>query len=1393
MSVKGIKNGSKTPSSNNSIKPSIVSLTSDPSSMSGTSRSLEKHASQGKSMVTVRQVSKNDDAMSLSDSDNELFFTPPASPSSPTGGGGSTKILKHKASSSSSPSLASISSSLSESFRIKSHSRASSTTSTISSTSSKSFHKRNNSSVSSTSSVTISSPVMISPQSLDFALKQGIDENLVEDITRISANPPRPAPVPPVLIQRKQRSFERLPPTSPTQTSTNFQPINKSPLQQALTVSQKHDEFINESTTTAEIKSDSCLSGAAFFSDEGVSEFNNILSPTNLKAYNPLQNQIQQQQQQQQLSEGTKTKSLEVTSTNNQRSPQSSSELSPTREKFPLFSLEEVLPSDISNPITPASHENLLAVSSASPLLRSFSSCNTSRYEDFTHLTYLDISASESTLNFISATGRLPRWIQKCTSLQYLIGCKLNLTVIEEWVSQCLIQLRVLRLNDNQISTWPDHLAQLLPYDQLTVVDLEGNPCFTNFCERCPQFGLDYAKSIDNSSREASKKFLSSRIGSQPVLGLKKKQGSISKKTHHRRISVPTTSTIIPHPSVSSPTSSASPSTLSSPSLVSESSFDSNNLSADFNSDSLKKKPSSSFFGRRHKKSYSAQLQNTISKLSNLSTTSIETAIGNSTSLGDTFISEGTTDKKTENVTEIGGHEDSTNTEVTLNSPTEVNYSMHGSSSTASNIYIDDDSDDEALTSLEPVINTKFIGRETLSSPLLQELSPSTSPSITPSSFSNDTRQASWASKQRDSAMFLVSETPENISKLLSNQLGPDTWTQKRIEPSEVEKSKVVLNLLRDIWEMSTNSILYHVPDLTAEALEAATMRRNSVAHDAKSDPVFSRLSPISSTSDSKLQVGTASSGAPLGRFTIAERRFGHGRANSADVIPKYSVSSGTEHIQYSRSPQKITNKEMAKLLFKMIEEEKAFVKRVNELITIYVKSKKCPPKAAKIFNDVESIYNLHSETVYPGLQRAYEKFLAHKDPNLELVSSLILTHINDFRVYIRYEVSLDESLRLANFWKRLIGGDSSQNMVSYGANVPHLSNYTHPDAIIAEWIKNCHRHKSHSLGSVTDYLQLPTYHLEKYRDFLKNLSSFSPGLWDAHVQFESICKEIEEEKPLAAEARRYEEFDQAYDFSSQLPARISPSSERRYLGDAVVLLRSEVFLELPTKQSKADCIHYMTLDAPHCTLVTYGKKNDSFPKTKPIFEINTEISAEENPAIAGNTNNCNSPTSNGSCRANPVPKVVQKHIIKSKFNLALHRIIVFDDVIVFTDEDKKGINRVVPRSKITVTLPWKYPVREGAEALPTGDQVSYKSKSSANSVYNQNRYSISSTTFGSMNLQSSSATGHHKGSGNSGALRMMFHDDPKIWYCTLRSFNCERKLKSKEPRSRLVELFTIS
>lgn len=1369
------------------------------------------------------------------DAETEAAAQPPTSPSRPLHT--HTGTLKHKVSA---PSLATISSSLSDSFRWGTHSRTSSASSNTTASSlgsgRSSFHRRGSSSVSSAGSFAISSPVIVvSPQSFEYVMNQGM-ETLAEDIKRISAVPPRPAPAPPV--QASSPTHRRTPSLS--------KKSHQDDLAQCSAASGK-DETLDSSANS---KANSC-------------------SASNYSSTSPIQQQQHIQQiHQQQLSSPQQRNVLPLADTGSfyqhragtgsptTRLPPNVSPpqllyngYSPTSVKFSTTPnpLGIMLPPDESQqtsipvaygPMPLNSPQGLLtplttaalaaptvAATAGIPLLRSFSSFHATRYEDFSQLTYLDLSALESTASFISATGRLPRWIQRCTALQYLIGCRLNLTVIEEWVSQSLIQLRVIRLNDNQIGTWPDHLAQLLPYDQLTVVDLEGNPCFTNYCDRCPQFALDYAKSIGLSSREASRKFLSSaQMASyaSPASKSAKKQMTAAAAARRGSLRPPSGEPVHETPStaqaqIQAPTASAPVAPYAStPMLASPT----EGFLAVPSGDPARRRSGAGFFGRRHhhKKSYSAQLQNTLAKLSyNVSTTSIEssdTVVGGSTgdassaaagrgagsgngscdsTLAGTEQHDDEKEKETAAVSDGFTEVANNGSNSTLSSPTET-----AGASNASTLYIDDDSDDEALTSLEPVIHTKYIGREALSPTIAiqeeQEPLPggstgstgqSSSPSLSPSSgFTDGSGKAPWGTKRRVS--HFVADTSESISTLLNNQLGPDTWAQKRIEPSEIEKSKVVLNLLRDIWEMSTSSILYPVPDLSAEAVAAAAARRESFSHDTRSDPVLSKGSVAAS-------VATATT------VHSAERMSGHVRKNSVDAIQGYLESDSVEP-DAQHTPSK---KEVAKLLSTLIDEEKMFIKRMNELMTIYVKSKKCPPKAAKIFTDLEPIYNLHSAVVRPGLQKCFDLFVSNKDPRLDRLSSLILANINEFRVYIRYEVAMDESLRLANFWKRLIGGDSSQSMVSYGANVPHLANYSHPDAIIAEWIKGCHRHKSHTLHSVTDYLQLPSLHLDRYRGFLKAVAPFSPNLWEAWDQFDSICKEIEEERPLATESRRHEEFEQVYGFAAQLPPRAPPAPQRRYLGDAIVLLKSEIFLELPTRLAKADCIDYMMPTAPHCVLVTHSKKNGSSNgHASESSEPNSSTDSTTSSKTSSSTV-CTSPLASESTmgstyntsRANPVPKIVQKHVIKSKYNLALRRIIVFDDVVVFTDEDKKRVDRVVPRAKMTATLPWKYPVREGTEALPTGDQVSYKSKSSVNSVYNQNRFSISSTTFGSVNTQytTASSSPHGRTHANSGALRIMFHEDPKVWYCVLRSFNCERRLASKEARSRLVELFTIN
>lgn len=111
-------------------------------------------------------------------------------------------------------------------------------------------------------------------------------------------------------------------------------------------------------------------------------------------------------------------------------------------------------------------------------------------------IVYLDLSTSTTTSQMIASTGRLPRWLQKCTNLKFLIAKDVGLRVIDDWVSTYLINLKVLRLDNNDISTWPDHLARLIPYGKLAVLSLEGNPCLVGLVKRSQSFKEVYLEPI---------------------------------------------------------------------------------------------------------------------------------------------------------------------------------------------------------------------------------------------------------------------------------------------------------------------------------------------------------------------------------------------------------------------------------------------------------------------------------------------------------------------------------------------------------------------------------------------------------------------------------------------------------------------------------------------------------------------------------------------------------------------------------------------------------------------------------------------------------------------------------------------------------------------------------
>lgn len=836
-------------------------------------------------------------------------------------------------------------------------------------------------------------------------------------------------------------------------------------------------------------------------------------------------------------------------------------------------------------PPTPSSIKKHQEQQQKLPLLRAPST-------ELSILTYLDLSGTPAALDIISTTGRLPKWIQQCSNLQYLIGEGLALTGIDEWVSESLLQLRVLRVPNNNIATWPDHLAKLLPFHNITVIDLEGNPCFTAFCERCPKFALEYSKAagyISSSTFAKKAKALKSTARRSPSVRDGGRDSVVSISPTHSHVTAP-------------------------------------------------KKKSSFFFSKSKKKK-------------------------------DTIIEEGASTSATP--------------------VSNFTRSFHTS-------YSDDDSDDDMLTSMAP---------------------------ITPSVVSRDSITSLTLDQSRS---FSIQST--------GSEQNPDKWAQKRIESTEIEKSRLILSLLRDVWELSTTNLIKPSP------YSVLSIAKSMSSTSSTSNQQSATLSPITSYHS----INSHPSHPRQGLSSKLKNSI-HTRLNSLEVLEQYLDEETVDlDIPKVTPPNRA---QIISLLTKLVESEKNYVARLGELMVIYVQSKKRPAKAAKLFVNLPAIYSLHSNVMLFTIQRCLDTYISRADPNLDKLADLFATHTDTLRLYIEYELAVEESMRLVQLWKRVAAMEANQPSMQYGAALPHLV-FRHPDAYIAEWIQTCMTDKSHKLAGLGEYLQLPVERLEQYRYVLGTLQHITPELNDAYHGFEEICAEIDREKPKAAEQRRMVDFDQMYNLSTQLQT-LSPStasSPRRYLGDAVLLLKSEVRLELPSKTFKVpDAIHYMS-------------GNDQYPSM---------------PASPGQ------PGNGRLNKSNPVPKVLNQVVHKLKFTLPLFRVIVCDDIVILIDDEKKKVIKVLNQNQVSASLPWKFPVRdETDDALPTGEQASLKSKSSS---------FVGSSTGGSGSATSAASVG-------SGVIRLVFHDEPVVWYCALRTFTgnygTNMSNSQKDARTRLVELF---
>ncbi|CAN6674459.1 hypothetical protein TRVA0_054S00254 [Trichomonascus vanleenenianus] len=638
---------------------------------------------------------------------------------------------------------------------------------------------------------------------------------------------------------------------------------------------------------------------------------------------------------------------------------------------------------------------------------------------DISTLSYLDLSSSASTIQMIATTGRLPRWLQKCTGLQYLVCKNMGLTVVDDWLSVRLTNLKVIRLNDNRISTWPGHLARLAQYGNLKVLDMDGNPCIENLFIKSPSFKALYCEN------------------GNPAI------------------------------------------------TVSQ----------------LKR--------------YKKQLEDEITESENAASggaTSGGTSGGSSWKSG-IFKKKKKSDKPDHEVPVIYDYNDpnSNSNHYYHHNPNGGLQAPIAPHPVAAESEVGEDEDvEDMLTSLRPSGNATLLKKKPSVTNFMRSKEQS------PSSSAPTSGIASPIPRQAPQLPPIIDRSPSIYSTATSSTITttPDKWANQRMEPSEIEKTKVLLQLLVDIHELTTHEIC--VPKAIQE----------------DSDTPRSQTGRSSATT--------------------------HGKTNSVDVLQHY-LDSNIETANQGK------NADILESLEDFIADEHAFIDRLLEFQKIYVQDTSRPArKASPCFKFLPEICRLHSDTLVGLFEAALQRLkqsrsesngmseLDGDDLVLEMLGSRIVSLSEEFHWYLEYALISEESKRKVRTWIKIRRIDHSAFV--YGSALPgYAPTQHHPDSDVAEWLRNCLKLSNHMLRSCTDYMQLPYDRLEKYKEFFSKFSHTAPSMQTAYHNMSSLLSEIEERKPMAERRRRLQDLQKMFKMKDQYG---------EFLSDLSVVLQSRVVLE---------------------------------------------------------------------------------------------------------------------------------------------------------------------------------------------------------------------------------------
>jgi hypothetical protein len=527
-----------------------------------------------------------------------------------------------------------------------------------------------------------------------------------------------------------------------------------------------------------------------------------------------------------------------------------------------------------------------------------------------------------------------------------------------------------------------------------------------------------------------------------------------------------------------------------------------------------------------------------------------------------------------------------------------------------------DEDDDDMLTAIEPSARAP---------PMLKKHSSATN------LFSSFTRNKSSAATKEDRSPIKKRPSQSSVTERPQSQATvqvSDKVVNQKVERIDVDKTNVVLRLLRDIYEMATRK--------TIDPLVSDPTVRREPSSLSASRPDSSQIRPASSqTALSSTSSSLSSGSSRITSISTSVSSGGHDtmthqRLNSLDVLQHY-----LQEVDIAADPMKTYNPDfLTQQLTDFVEAERQFVEKMKEFASIYLTAKKESKRAEKIFRGMPEMLNLHLNTMLVTCNVGVERVKRGQDPHLEFFNHSMMSVIAPFeRVYEEFALVVEESKRQGLMWLRLQNVNAPQP-VFYGSTPPPYVPSQHPDVDIAEWLRACIKHKNHSLRSVLDYLDLPLQRLEHYRSFFGEIVSMCPVVEIMYSKLTVLTRDVERRKPLAARQARQSDLQKMFKI---------PEEYGGYLCDANIIIQGQLTLE---ESGRGGDVIYLQRNSTGAVVRTY-------PVSRSVsFSLN-DVSRPPKGTVL--------------------------------------RMIVYRDAVVFVVESRRVVHKVIRKADIHASAPWDH------------------------------------------------------------------------------------------------------